>query len=124
MTMRRVAMSAPDIHPDDIALVVEVLQSRQLSIGPFVERFERAFADYIGTRDAIAVSSGTAGLHLSVCAANIGAGDEVITTPFSFVASANCILYERARPRFVDIDDSSMNIDPEQARAAVTDRTR
>jgi dTDP-4-amino-4,6-dideoxygalactose transaminase len=117
-------MSAPDIHADDIALVVEVLQSQHLSMGPFIERFERAFADYVGTRHAVAVSSGTAGLHLCICAAGIGAGDEVITTPFSFVASANCVLYERAIPRFVDIDESSMNIDPTRVRAALTERTR
>jgi perosamine synthetase len=123
-TMRRVPMSAPDINADDIALVVEVLKSRQLSMGPFAERFERAFADYIGTRHAVAVSSGTAGLHLCISAAKVGTGDEVITTPFSFVASANCILYERATPRFVDIDDSTMNIDPAGVRRAVTERTR
>jgi perosamine synthetase len=117
-------MSAPDIDPVDIELVTQVLKSGRLSIGPFLERFERSFAEYVGTRHAIAVSSGTAGLHLCICAADIGAGDEVITTPFSFVASANCILYERATPVFADIDESSMNIDPGLAAAAVTDRTR
>jgi perosamine synthetase len=117
-------MSAPDIDAVDIELVTQVLKSGRLSIGPFLERFERSFAEYVGTRHAIAVSSGTAGLHLCICAADIGAGDEVITTPFSFVASANCILYERATPVFVDIDESSMNIDPGLAAAAVTDRTR
>jgi perosamine synthetase len=117
-------MSAPDIDADDIELVTQVLKSGRLSIGPFLDRFERSFADYIGTRHAVAVSSGTAGLHLCICAADIGAGDEVITTPFSFVASANCILYERATPVFADIDENSMNIDPRLAAAAVTDRTR
>jgi perosamine synthetase len=117
-------MSAPDIDADDIELVVQVLKSGRLSIGPFLERFEQTFADYIGTGHAIAVSSGTAGLHLCICAADIGPGDEVITTPFSFVASANCILYERATPVFVDIDERSMNIAPRLAAAAVTERTR
>jgi perosamine synthetase len=121
---RQVSMSQPDIRAEDIALVVEALKSNRLSLGPFLDRFERLFAAYIGTDHAIAVSSGTAGLHLCIRAANIGPGDEVITTPFSFVASANCILYERAKPVFVDIDESSLNIDPDLIDAAVTDRTR
>ena len=122
--MRQIPMSAPDIQPDDIRLVVEALSSKQLSMGPFLDRFETAFADYIGTRHAVGVSSGTAGLHLCICAGGIGEGDEVITTPFSFVASANCILYERATPVFVDIDESTLNIDPALLAAAVTERTR
>jgi dTDP-4-amino-4,6-dideoxygalactose transaminase len=122
--MRNIPMSSPDISDDDIRVVVEVLNSKQLSMGPFLERFEQAFADYIGTRYAIGVSSGTAGLHLSICAGGIGPGDEVITTSFSFVASANCILYERATPVFVDIDETSLNIDPGLVAAAVTERSR
>ena len=121
---RQIPMSLPDIRDEDIALVVQALRSNRLSMGPFLERFERAFADYTGSKYAIAVSSGTAGLHLCIRAANIGLGDEVITTPFSFVASANCILYERATPVFVDIDEDSMNIDPGLVGAAVTGRTR
>jgi perosamine synthetase len=117
-------MSAPDIQPEDIRLVQEVLESKVLSIGPFTEAFEREFAAYIGTRHAVAVANGTAALHLCVRAAGISDGDEVITTPFSFVASSNCMLYERAVPVFVDIDETTMNIDPALARAAVTDRTR
>ena len=120
----RVSMSAPDILPEDIRLVTEVLQSKTLCLGPFLSEFERAFADFFGTRYAVGVSNGTAGLHLCIRAANIADGDEVITTPFGFVASANCILYERARPVFVDIDEVSMNLDPELARRAVTERTR
>jgi perosamine synthetase len=89
-----------------------------------LERFEQAMAQFVGTRHAIGVSSGTAGLHLCVVAAGIGQGDEVITTPFSFVASANCILYERARPVFVDIEPDSLNIDPRRIEEAVTSRTR
>jgi perosamine synthetase len=121
---RQIPMALPDIRDEDIALVVQALRSRHLSMGPFLERFERAFADYIGSKHAIAVSSGTAGLHLCVRAANIGPGDEVITTPFSFVASANCILYERATPVFVDVDENSLNIDPSLVGDAVTERTR
>ncbi len=117
-------MASADINADDMAAVAEALSSGQLSIGPFLERFEQAFAAYVGTRHAIAVSSGTAGLHLCVRAAGIGPDDEVITTPFSFIASANCILFERATPVFVDIDETSMNIDPGLVADAVTPRTR
>lgn len=122
--MRDIQMAAPDISETDVSMVVQVLNSGQLSIGPFVERFERAFADYVGTRHAIAVSSGTAGLHLCMRAADIGPGDEVVTTPFSFVASANCVVYERATPVFVDIDEESMNIDPRLVTDAISDKTR
>src|SRR5581483_9280230 len=121
---RQIAMSSPDIHPDDIALVVQALTSGRLSLGPFQDRLEHAFAAYTGTRYAVGVSSGTAGLHLCMCAADIGPGDEVITTPFSFVASANCILYERATPVFVDIDEATMMLDPDRIDAAVSARTR
>ncbi len=121
---RQIPMSQPDIRDDDIALVTRALRSNSISLGPFLDRFEQSFADYIGVDHAVAVSSGTAGLHLCICSARIAPGDEVITTPFSFVASANCILYERAKPVFVDIDETSLNIDPERVRAAVTPRTR
>jgi perosamine synthetase len=120
----QVPMSRPDIGVAEIELVNQVLQTPHLSMGPMVERFERDMALYIGTKHAIAVSSGTAGLHLCVRAARIGEGDEVITTPFSFVASANCILYVGARPVFVDIEPSSLNIDPGRIEAAITSRTR
>jgi dTDP-4-amino-4,6-dideoxygalactose transaminase len=122
--IRQIGMSAPDISDDEIELVVRVLRSGQLSIGHYVEQFERAFAEYVGTRSAVAVSSGTAGLHMCIRGAGIGEGDEVITTPFSFVASANCILYERATPVFVDIDPCTMNIDPARVADAVTERTK
>ena len=121
---RQIQMSLPDIREEDIALVVEALRSNRVSLGPFLDRFERSFADYVGVDHAVAVSSGTAGLHLCICSAGIGQGDEVITTPFSFVASANCILYERATPVFVDIGETSMNIDPKLVPAAVTPLTR
>ncbi len=120
----RVPMSAPDIGPRERELVNEVLATPYLSIGPYIERFEAAFAAYVGAAHAVGVSSGTAGLHMCVVAAGIGEGDEVITTPFSFVASANCILYERAVPIFVDIDEASLNLDPDRVAAAITDRTR
>ena len=81
------------------------------------------FADWLGVEDAVAVSSGTAGLHLGVRALGVGPGDEVLTSPFSFVASANCLLYEGARPVFCDVDPETLNLDPAAAEAAVTERT-
>jgi perosamine synthetase len=120
----QVPMSRPDIGEAEIELVNQVLRTPYLSIGPMLERFEQGMARCIGTQHAVGVSSGTAGLHLCVRAAGIGEGDEVITTPFSFVASANCVLYERARPVFVDIEPDSLNIDPQRIEDAVTPRTR
>jgi perosamine synthetase len=119
-----IPMSEPDITAEDIELVVSVLKSKCLSLGPYLKKFEDAFAAYIGTRYGVGVSSGTTGLHALVRATGIGPGDEVITTPFSFVASANCILYERARPVFVDIDETSLNLDPHLLADAVSDHTR
>ncbi len=104
--------------------MLEVLRSGQLSLGPVLERFERDFAAWLGTWTTPSrVSSGTAALHLGVRALGWGAGDEVVTTPFSFVSSANCLLYEDVAPVFCDIDPLTLNIDPEAARAAVTERT-
>jgi perosamine synthetase len=120
----RISLSAPDIQAGDVELVARVLRSNRLSIGPFVKELEHDFADYIGTKHAVAVTNGTSGLHLCMRAAGIVEGDEVITTPFSFVASANCILYERATPVFVDIDETSLNLDPALVARAVTGRTR
>jgi perosamine synthetase len=104
--------------------VIEVLRSGQLSLGPRGEQFERAFAARVGVPCACAVSSGTAGLHLALRAVGVQQGDEVITSPFSFVASANAALYEGARPVFADIDAVTLNLDPQAAAAAVTQRTR
>jgi perosamine synthetase len=104
--------------------VIEVLRSGQLSLGPRVAEFERRFAARLGSGHASAVSSGTAGLHLALRAVGVGEGDEVITSPFSFVASANVMLYERARPVFADIDPVTLNLDPAPAEAAVTERTK
>jgi len=104
--------------------VLEVLRSGQLSLGPRLGEFERAFAAQVGAQYASAVSSGTAGLHLALRAVGVSEGDEVITTPFSFVASANAALYERATPVFADIDPVTLNLDPAAAEAAVTERTK
>jgi perosamine synthetase len=104
-------------------LVLDVLRSGRLSLGPRLAQFEGAFADRVGARYASAVSSGTAGLHLALRAVGVSAGAEVVTTPFSFVASANVAVYEGARPVFADIDPVTLNLDPDAAAAAVTERT-
>lgn len=122
--MIRIPMAQPEILQQDIDLVLDALSSGRLSLGPYLERFETEFARYVGARYAIGVSSGTAGLHSVLCAKDIGPGDEVITTSFSFVASSNCILYQGATPKFVDINEESFNIDPVRIAEAVTDRTR
>jgi perosamine synthetase len=113
----------PVIGEREHELVREVLESGHLSLGPRLRLFEHAFARRLGVEHASAVSSGTAGLHLATRAAGIRPGDEVITTPFSFVASANCVVYENARPVFCDIDPRTLNMAPAAAEAAVTDRT-
>lgn len=107
-----IPLSLPHISEREVELVNHVLRSGRLSIGPFVEEFEKRFADYVGRKFAIAVNSGTSALHLCVRALGIGPKDEVLTTPFTFVASANCLLYEGAMPSFVDIDPATLNIDP------------
>lgn len=122
--MIKVPMSSPDLTPAEIQAVNEVLQTTVLSIGPRVDEFEQYVAEFVGTRHAVAVSSGTAGLHLAIIAAGVSDGDEVITTPFSFIASANIMLYERAKPVFVDVDLATGNIDPERIEAAITPRTK
>jgi dTDP-4-amino-4,6-dideoxygalactose transaminase len=114
-------MSAPDITDAERQAVLDVLHTPSLSMGPEVEQFERAIAARVGAKHAIAVSSGTTGLHLCVRAAGISEGDLVITTPFSFVASANVMLYERAIPVFVDIDPETGNINPDLVRQAAAD---
>ena len=124
MMIKQIPMSSPDITVAEIEAVNLVLQSRCLSAGPRIAEFEDRFAAYIGTRHAVGVSSGTAGLHLCIVAASIGECDLVVTTPFSFIASANCILYERAIPIFVDIDPATLNIDPAQVAEAVHDLTQ
>jgi perosamine synthetase len=117
-----IRLAKPAIGPREHELVREVLDSGSLALGPFMGRFEEAFQRLVG-HPVSAVSSGTAGLHLAIRAAGVEAGDEVVTTPFSFVASANCLLYENAKPVFCDIDPRTLNIDPAAAAGAVSDRT-
>jgi perosamine synthetase len=121
---RAISLARPDIGAREIELVMQVLRSDVLAMGPFTQRFEAFLAALTNRRESVACSSGTAGLHLGVRALEIGDGDEVITTPFSFVASVNCILYERATPRFVDIEEDSLGIDPNLLEAAASSRTR
>ena len=121
---REIPLSRPDITEAEIEAVSQVMRSGRLSIGPQQERFEQRVANRAGCRHGIAVSSGTAGLHLCLLALGVGAGDEVITTPFSFIASANCILMVGATPVFVDIDPVSLNMDPRKLEEAITDRTK
>ncbi len=117
-----IPLSKPDISELEIEYVTRVLRGGELSLGPRLREFEEKFAAYAGTRYAVATSSGTAALHLCVRALGIGPEDEVITSSFSFVASANCLLYERALPYFVDIDSQSLNIDPSEIRKFLQDR--
>jgi perosamine synthetase len=118
-----VPLARPVIGEAEEQAVLEVLRSGQLSLGPRVPAFEDAFAGRIGARHASAVSSGTAGLHLALRAVGVEAGDEVVTSPFSFVASANAPLFEGARPVFADIDPVTLCIDPDAAAAAISERT-
>lgn len=106
-----IPLSNPDITDSEREKVLEVLNTTNLSLGPKLNEFEDNFSSYIGSNFAIAVNSGTSGLHLCVRALNIKEGDEVLTTPFSFISSANCILFERGKPIFVDIDEKTLNID-------------
>jgi perosamine synthetase len=112
--MKKVPLSSPDIIEKDIEAVVGVMKTRYLSIGPKVVEFEKRIGSYAGAKYAVAVNSGTSALHLIIRGIGIGEGDVVITTPFSFIASANCILFERARPLFVDIDEQTLNLDPDK----------
>lgn len=120
----RIPLSAPDITETDIQAVVSVLRTPNLSLGPKLEEFERSVADYIGIGNAIAVSSGTSGLHLCIRALGIGEGDQVIVPSFAFIAVANAIRYERAVPVFGDIDPEMLNLDPSRIQALITPRTK
>src|SRR5580658_6652341 len=124
MANQSIPLSQPDITQKEIDAVVEVLQTPILSIGPKIGEFEMQVARLVNRRHAVAVSSGTAGLHCAMIAAGIGPGDEVITTPFSFVASANCIMYVGAKPVFADIDPQTLNLDLAKAATAVTPKTK
>jgi perosamine synthetase len=118
-----IPLARPSIGPSEEALVLETLRSGRLSLGPRLSEFEGELSSRLRDLPVSGVSSGTAGLHLAVRAAGIEPGDEVVTSPFSFVASANCVLFENARPVFCDIDPRTLNIDPVAAAAAVGDRT-
>jgi perosamine synthetase len=119
-----IPLASPVLGTAEEDAVIKVLRSGRLSLGQRVGEFEQRFAERVGAPHASAVSSGTAGLHLALRAVGVGEGDEVVTSPFSFVASANVVLYERARPVFVDIDPVTLTLDPVAALAAVTERTR
>jgi dTDP-4-amino-4,6-dideoxygalactose transaminase len=121
---RQISLSSPWLDEREEQLVLDVLRSGRLSLGPTIDRFEEAFAEAVAAPYAAAVSSGTAGLHLLCIAAGVAPGEEVITSPYSFVASANCAIYEGATPVFADIDRRTLNLDPSAVAAAVTERTR
>jgi perosamine synthetase len=120
----QIPLARPLLGEAEERAVIAVLRSGQLSLGPRLEEFENAFAEHVGAAHACAVSSGTAGLHLALRAVDVAEGDEVVTSPFSFVASANAVLYERARPVFADIDRLTLNLDADAAAAAVSEHTR
>ena len=122
-SVEQIPLARPVLGPEEEERVLAVLRSGQLSLGPMLGEFERAFAARVGAAHGVAVSSGTAGLHLALRAVGVTDGDEVITSPFSFVASANVALFERARPVFADIDPVTLNVDPDAVAAAVTPRT-
>ena len=122
-SVEQIPLARPILGPEEEQRVLAVLRSGQLSLGPLLGQFEQAFAARLGAGHAVAVSSGTAGLHLALRAVGVSDGQEVITSPFSFVASANVALYERARPVFADIDPVTLNVDPDAVAAAVTSRT-
>jgi perosamine synthetase len=119
-----IPLARPLVGPREEELVLGALRSRRLALGPLLPRFEETLSMRLAGRPVSAVASGTAGLHLAIRAAGVERGDEVITTPFSFVASANCLLYEGARPVFCDIDARTLNLDPDAADSALTERTR
>lgn len=120
----KIPMSAPDLDDSDIQAVLEVLRSGRLALGPKAIEFENLMAEYIGVKHAVAVSSGTAGLHILVKVLEISEGDEVLVPSFTFCASVNVILYERAKPVFVDIEPETYNLDPEDLERKITKRTK
>jgi perosamine synthetase len=122
--LKQIGLSGPYVDERDEELVLEVLRSGRLSLGPTIDRFEELFAERVGAPYAAAVSSGTAGLHLLCRLAGLQKGDEAITSPYSFVASANCAIYEGAIPVFADVDERTMNLDPAAVEAAITSRTK
>lgn len=121
---KRIQVALPYIDKSDISGVIGVLKSGYLSLGPRYIEFENKIAKYVKTKYACAVSSGTTGLHLCVRALDLKEGDEVITSPFSFISSSNCLLYERVKPVFVDIEEETFNMDPEKIEKAITKKTK
>jgi len=119
----KIPLSRPDITESDIDAVVRVLRGSQLSLGPKLVEFEDRFAAYIGVPHAVALSSGTAGLHLSLQVLGIGEGDEVILPSFTFIAAANAVLYQRAKPVFADIDPVTLNLTADSIARVITPRT-
>src|SRR5947208_12199013 len=122
--VREIPLSRPWLDEREEELVLEVLRSGRLSLGPWIDRFEEQIAERVGAPFAAAVSSGTGGLHLLCKIAGLGPGDEVITSPLSFVASANCFILEGATPVFADVDPTTLNMDPAAVEAAITERSR
>jgi len=120
----RIPLSAPDISEEDVAAVEAVLRTPRLSMGPKLEEFEESLARYIGVSCGVALSSGTAGLHLGLAALGVGEGDEVILPSFTFIAVANAVLHARATPVFADIDAQTLNLTAESVAQCVTPRTR
>lgn len=120
----KINIASPQIGKEEIKAVTSVLKSGMLAQGPKVAEFEKNFARFIGTKFAIATSSGTTALHVALLAAGVGPGDEVITSPFTFIASANSILYTGARPVFADIDEKTYNLDPEKIEKVITRKTK
>src|SRR3989339_985288 len=119
--MINISLSSPDISEADKQAVLAVLNTPSLSLGPKVEEFEKKFAEFVGVKYAVAVNSGTSGLHLCVRAIDTKSNDVFLTTPFSFIASANCVLYENAIPKFVDIDEKTLNIDVSKLAEAIAE---
>jgi perosamine synthetase len=119
-----IPIAKPIIHEDEISAVTAVLRSGVIAQGKKVEEFEEAFAEFIGTKYALAVNSGTAALHINLLSHGIGEGDEVITSPFTFIATANSILFTGAKPVFADIEEDSLNIAPDSIVEKITPRTR
>lgn len=122
--MKSVPLSSPDIIDKDIEAVVAVMKTRFLSIGPKIKKFEEKMCEYVGVKYAVAVNSGTSALHLIIRGMGIGEGDVVITTPFSFIASSNCILFERGRPLFVDIEEGTLNLDADKVEEKLENLSR
>ena len=120
----QIPLSSPDIVEKDIEAVVGVMKTRFLSIGPKVVEFEKRIGEYVGTKYAVAVNSGTSALHLIIRGMGIGEGDVVVTTPFSFIASSNCILFERGRPLFVDIKEDTLNLDADKVEEKLESMSR